>query len=195
MLESMTIHALPTRAETSDIANAVLDGTDSLMLSAETAVGNYPVESVKMMNRIIIETEHQETQFVTHNHTYNPTDTYTLREVISYAAMVSANNLQKDKIVLFTVSGKTARLLSKLRPSADIFAFTPSRKTMLQLNLEWGVTPFFMGYRKSPEEMIRDATTQLKRKKLIKRSNFLIFIIDSSDKKHENYSLILKKPL
>jgi len=192
MLESMTEHALPTRAEVSDIANAVREGADALMLSAETAVGSYPVESIRMMDRIIREAEQHEKHLFIHD-TLKPVDTSNLSEVISHTAMVSAGDLKNDKIVLFTISGKTARLMSKYRPSADIFAFTPSKKTMLQLNLEWGVKPLYMDYRKDPEEMIGEAVRRLKKMKLVKRNDCLIFVMETSEEHHANNSLIFKK--
>jgi pyruvate kinase len=192
MLESMTEHALPTRAEVSDIANAVLDGADALMLSAETAIGNYPSKSVRMMDRIIKEAEQHGKQPLIHDtHTHHLTSN--LREVISHAAMVSSANLRNVKIVLFTISGKTARLLSKFKPSADIYAFTPSEKTMLQLNLEWGVKPLYMDYRKDPEEMISEALLRLKKLKLVKRNDLLIFIVGKFEGNYPNYSLIFKQ--
>ena len=192
MLESMTEHALPTRAEVSDIANAVLDGADALMLSAETAVGSYPVASVKMMDSIIREAEQHEKQFFIHD-TPKPVDTNNLSEVISHAVMVSAGDLKNYKIVLFTITGKTARLLSKFRPSADIFAFTPSEKTMFQLNLEWGIKPLYIDYKENPDEMIHEAIRRLKKMKLIKRNDCLIFVVGTFGGNYTSNSLIFKK--
>lgn len=192
MLESMTEHTLPTRAEVSDIANAVLDGTDALMLSAETAVGSYPVKSVRMMDRIIREAEKHAKYSLSDDH-HNHLNISNLGKVISHAAMISAGDLKKAKIVLFTVSGKTARLLSKFRPPTDIYAFTPSEKTMHQLNLEWGVRPFFMNYLDDPDEMIREAVHQLKKIKLVKLHDLLIFIMGRFEGNYPSNSLIIKQ--
>ncbi|KPJ58897.1 MAG: hypothetical protein AMJ42_02455 [Deltaproteobacteria bacterium DG_8] len=192
MLESMTEHAMPTRAEVSDVANAVLDGADALMLSAETAVGSYPAKSVRMMDHIIREAERHEKHLFIHDIS-KPADTRNLSEVISHAAMVSAGDLKNDKIVLFTISGKTARLLSKYRPSADILAFTPSKKTMHQLNLEWGVKPLYMDYKKDTEQMVSEAIHRLRKMKLVKRNDFLIFIIGKIPGNYANNFLIFRK--
>jgi len=192
MLDSMTEHALPTRAEVSDVANAVLDGADALMLSAETAIGSYPAASVRMMDCIIREAEQHEKQLFIHG-TLKPVDTSNLSEVISHAVMVSAGDIKNDKIVLFTTTGKTARLLSKFRPSADIFAFTPSEKTMYQLNMEWGVKPLYMDHKEDPDEMIHEAVRRLKKMKLIKRNDCLIFVVGTFEGNYRSNSLIFKK--
>ena len=191
MLESMTEHALPTRAEVSDVANAVLDGADAMMLSAETAVGSYPLEAVQMMDRIIREAEHQEVQPETIIPHYHPSMD-TIREVLSRAAVTSAVDPMHSKIVVFTLSGKTARIVSLLRPAAAIFAFTPSEKTYRQLHLEWGIQPLLMPYKKRPEEMIYEATNRLKRLKWVRHNDQLIFITGEFEKTYATHSLIIR---
>lgn len=150
MLESMIGSPHPTRAEVSDVANAILDGTDAIMLSGETAVGAYPVEAVVMMDRIAREVE-----------AASPTRTLwgereAISEVhaISHAARTLAEDLSVHAIVAFTRTGRTARLLSRDRPQVPIFAFTPDEKVARALTLWWGVTPLIMGVEEHTDALI-----------------------------------------
>jgi pyruvate kinase len=136
MLESMTQNPRPTRAEASDVANAVLDGSDALMLSAETARGQYPVESVVMMTRIICEAETSVTQFL-HPRGVHGEVAETTAELICHAS----EELQLKAIAVFTETGSTARLISKHRPRPPIVALTPFAETRRRLALLWGVLP------------------------------------------------------
>ena len=136
MLESMVSQPSPTRAEASDVANAVWDGTDAVMLSAESAIGQYPVEAVQVMDRIVAEAEKQlpraelQVGSITHAH------------AISRAARSLAEDLDVRAIVGFTRTGRTACLLSQERPSVPILAFTSEPRLARRLALWWGVTPF-----------------------------------------------------
>ena len=145
MLESMISAPRPTRAEASDVANAILDGTDALMLSAETAVGKYPVESVSAMDRIAREVEHQRT--VTSGadllaavpqqaHAAIRTE-----DAISVGVRAAVSMLNAPIVVCFTSSGFTARTVASYRPGVPIFAMTPELETFRQLALVWGVVP------------------------------------------------------
>ncbi len=136
MLESMTQHTRPTRAEASDVANAVLDGTDALMLSAETASGDYPIESLKMMDTIISYTE--EHFFHKIQSPFQPGDQFP--EAVSDGACNAARDIGAKAIVVFTNKGFTARLLSKIKPNVPVIAFTPDAKVLGQMPLYWGVT-------------------------------------------------------
>ena len=145
MLESMTGHPRPTRAEASDVANAILDGTDALMLSAETAIGRYPLESVRTMSRIAL---HTESEAPPHLHLPenpdfhdNHTDTAC---AVCRAALLAARQLPTRKIVVFTTSGATANILSSFRPRRTIFAITPSAAVFPRLNLLRGVVPILI---------------------------------------------------
>jgi pyruvate kinase len=140
MLESMTHSPRPTRAEVTDVANAVLAGTDAVMLSAETAVGLYPVESVSTMARICASVE-SETSMNMVKHTYL-THVSAVASAVAQAAVDAAANLGIETIVAFTESGSTARLLSKYRPAARIVAFTPVAKTRRVMALYRGVTAY-----------------------------------------------------
>lgn len=136
MLESMTQHTRPTRAEASDVANAVLDGTDALMLSAETASGEYPIEAVKMMDTIISYTE--EHFFHKIQSPFQPGDKFP--EAVSDGACNAARDIGAKAIVVFTNKGFTARLLSKIKPNVPVIAFTPDVKVLGRMPLYWGVT-------------------------------------------------------
>jgi pyruvate kinase len=140
MLESMIENPRPTRAEVSDVANAVYDGTDAVMLSGESAVGKYPVEAVAMMARIVTEAEHD----IKQDSNYQPRERLSrlsIAETICEATAHAADDLDLRGIALFTESGSTARQLSKYHPSAPIFALSPVDITINRLNLLWGTTP------------------------------------------------------
>ena len=140
MLESMIENPRPTRAEVSDVANAVYDGTDAVMLSGESAVGKYPVGAVAMMARIISEAErdmkHQSSSYKLPRHSR-----LSIAETICEATAHAADDLDLRGIALFTETGSTARQLSKYHPSRPIFALSPIEVTINRLNLLWGTTP------------------------------------------------------
>jgi len=153
MLDSMIKNPRPTRAEASDVANAVFDGTDAVMLSGETAAGAYPVESVTMMSRIVKEAEKN---FSKWGQTEARTTVSSMDDAISItrAAGELADDRQVDGIAVFTQSGKTALFMSKARPSVPIIALTPDMDTYQRLSLYWGVTPFLVPYATSVESML-----------------------------------------
>jgi pyruvate kinase len=140
MLESMIENPRPTRAEVSDVANAVYDGTDAVMLSGESAVGKYPVETVAMMARIITEAEIHIKE-LTYSEPRQRLSRLSIAETICEATAHAADDLDLRGIALFTESGATARQLSKYHPSAPIFALSPLDVTINRLNLLWGTTP------------------------------------------------------
>lgn len=136
MLESMISNPRPTRAETTDVFNAVMDGTDAIMLSGETAAGAHPVEAVRTMAAIAIEAErlHCDT-----TDTLLPEVKHDIEDIIAHAACESAVNIRAKAIVPFTHSGNTARNVSKYHPSVPIYALTPKPETCRRLSLSWGV--------------------------------------------------------
>src|SRR5580698_7132228 len=140
MLESMIENPRPTRAEVSDVANAVYDGTDAVMLSGESAVGKYPVETVSMMARIVTEAE-QHMTLDSHHQPVSRNVRLSIAETICEATAHAADDLDLRGIALFTESGATARQLSKYHPTAPIFALSPVEVTINRLNLLWGTTP------------------------------------------------------
>jgi pyruvate kinase len=140
MLESMIDNPRPTRAEASDVANAVYDGTDAVMLSAESAAGKYPVESVAMMNKIVVETETQMRLDPKMIGT-GKRKSLTIPETICECMAHSAQDLDLAAIAIFTETGNTARVLSKYRPDAPIYALSPDEKVVHRTNLLWGTYP------------------------------------------------------
>jgi len=140
MLESMIENPRPTRAEVSDVANAVYDGTDAVMLSGESAVGKYPVEAVSMMARIVVDAE----RHIHEQKLYEPRERKTnlsIAETVCEATAHAADDLDLRGIALFTESGLTARQLSKYHPSAPIFALSPVDVTINRVGMLWGTTP------------------------------------------------------
>jgi pyruvate kinase len=140
MLESMIENPRPTRAEVSDVANAIYDGTDAVMLSGESAVGKYPVQTVGMMSRIIMEAE-LHIKVAEHAEPRERLSHLSIAETICEATAHAADDLDLRGIALFTESGTTARQLSKYHPSSPIFALSPVEVTINRLNLLWGTTP------------------------------------------------------
>ena len=146
MLESMTVSSRPTRAEASDVANAIFDGSDAVMLSAETASGNYPAEAVQMMARIIMAAEQNRDVAVRAQRApfrkMSETDEFT--DALAGAANYAAEQLDAKFIVVFTQTGFAARLMSKFRPKQPIIALTPSSWVARRMNMLWGVQPFVL---------------------------------------------------
>ena len=161
MLESMITSSRPTRAEVTDVANAIFDGTDAIMLSAETSVGKYPVEAVRIMTHIARETEAQlpyENILIERNNwLQSQTD-----ELISYNACHTANRLGAAAIVAFTESGSTAQRVSKYRPRTPILAITTSKGVVARLQLCWGVQSFWIDRPSSVGELFTTAASLCK---------------------------------
>ena len=160
MLDSMINNPRPTRAEATDIANAVFDGTDAVMLSGETAAGKYPVESVKMMDSIVQRAEQNRDRWGKKSF-----ETHFSQQSDSVSITRAARELATDRdvaaIIVFTQSGKTARLMSKARPDVPILAFTPEPVTFQQMGLYWGVTPLLVPYADTLETMIKHVETAI----------------------------------
>ncbi|HET9254762.1 MAG TPA: pyruvate kinase, partial [Pseudonocardiaceae bacterium] len=150
MLDSMIGNARPTRAEASDVANAVLDGTDAVMLSGETSVGRYPIESVRTMSRIIEAAETSTVDVPPLNHIPR-----TKRGVLAFAARDVGERLEAKALVAFTQSGDTARRLARLHTSLPLLAFTPEAPVRNQLTLTWGTETFLVNRVESTDAMVR----------------------------------------
>ncbi len=155
MLDSMIQNPRPTRAEASDIANAIFDGTDAVMLSGETAVGKYPVKAVEVMNAIICQAE---AHFAEWGHWSGITPAEECQDDALFVTL-AAKELAQDRnvaaIAVFTKSGRTALLMSKSRPSVPILAFTPEKHTYYQMGLYWGVVPYLVPHSETIEDMIQ----------------------------------------
>src|SRR5437016_6017214 len=141
MLESMVNHPRPTRAEASDVANAILDGTDAVMLSAETATGEYPLEAVRAMDRIIRETERQSSGAAREGRRMGEQEEVSVEDAIAIGTHAVARMLRTPLIVTLTKGGFTARKVAALRPPVPILAVTTEASTFRQLVLVWGVAP------------------------------------------------------
>lgn len=153
MLESMIVNPRPTRAEASDIANAIMDGTDAIMLSGETAAGKYPIEAVKMMNKIAVHTEQNlnyEKLFLTKGIATNISST----NAISHATVQVAQELHAAAILTVSASGYTPRMISKYRPNAPIICVTPYQKTRRRVQLLRGVKTLLGHFCKNSDEMV-----------------------------------------
>ncbi len=171
MLESMITNPRPTRAEVNDVSNAVLDKTDLVMLSAETAAGAYPIEAVQMMVRIVLETE-------AGNRTASQPKSQRLTQsrAVSHAARELSEEASVKAIVVFTRSGNSAHLISKDRPRVSILAYTPSEKVRRQLALWWGVWPYHIELQGMTEKLIEAVEHRLLEDKLIQQGEYVVIM-------------------
>ncbi|MCX6080094.1 MAG: pyruvate kinase [Chloroflexi bacterium] len=159
MLDSMIVNPLPTRAEASDVANAIFDGTDAVMLSGETASGAFPLESVQMMDRIV---RSAEMSFQDWGHYNSPSiETGDDAASMTRAARELAHDLNVAAIAVFTHTGRTALLMSKARARVPIMAFTPTRTTFGRMALLWGVLPYLVPMSSTLREMVNHADSTL----------------------------------
>jgi pyruvate kinase len=164
MLESMIHQPAPTRAEVSDVANAILDGTDVVMLSGETAVGQYPVEAVEMMSRIANATENKVESHVEDYGTF-----MNISDTISKAIQRICQDMRVDKIITMTISGYTAKMIARFKVAQPIIAVTPKKKVRKQLELVFGVFPVQIEYR-NEKDRIASVANQLHAMKLVDES-------------------------
>jgi pyruvate kinase len=162
MLESMVINSRPTRAEVTDISNAILDGTDAIMLSAETATGAYPIEAVQMMVRIALETEAGDRTAQQPEY-----QQLTQTRAVSHAARALAEEASVKAIIVLTRSGNSACLISKDRPRTPIIAYTPSERVYRQLALWWGVWPYCIELKGTTEDLIEAVERRLLEDKIV----------------------------
>jgi len=173
MLESMIENPRPTRAEASDVANAIFDGTDAVMLSAETASGQYPCESVSIMSRIAIEAECNMDDFVQFRRRRREHRGLTIAETICESIAHAAEDLPMGAIAVFTETGNTVRMISKFRPPVAIYAYTHSAPVVNRMNLYWGVHPVRCRQAHSAEQMVTMAEQDLVRRGLLKPADVL----------------------
>ncbi|PKO18509.1 MAG: pyruvate kinase [Chloroflexi bacterium HGW-Chloroflexi-10] len=191
MLDSMINNPRPTRAEASDVANAVLDGTDAVMLSGETAVGKYPVEAVAMMDSIIKEAEANFDQWG-----YAGKQPLEQTRVDAVAITRAAGELAYDRdvayIAVLTQSGKTAKLMSKVHPKVPILAFTTELKTYRNLSLYWGVKPFQVPHATTIEDMVAFVEEAIIASTPVKSGQQIIFVasLPMGDMRPPNFLLL-----
>jgi len=155
MLDSMINNPRPTRAEASDVANAIFDGTDAVMLSGETASGHYPIQAVEMMNKIVLRAEEHLANWGRWQGKFKPGDDCDDSYFITQAARELAEDRNVAAISVFSRSGRTVIFMSKARPNIPILAFTPELETCQRMNLYWGVAPFLVPHVQSLEEMVQ----------------------------------------
>jgi pyruvate kinase len=174
MLESMIEHSMPTRAEVSDVANAIYDGTDAVMLSAETAAGKYPVEAVRFMTRIAAETEDsiRKKGYQDPPHTSEPTNA----QILADAAYHAARDSSAAAIVVFTTTGSSARLVSRYRPPVCIYAITPNNSTARALSVNYGVTSVLAPEVSSTDEMLAQMNRVMVEGGYLKQGQLVVFV-------------------
>ncbi len=174
MLESMIHNPLPTRAEASDVANAVFDGTDAVMLSGETAAGEYPVESVRMMDRIVRQAEASFSQW---GHVDDMEgDESNDAVAVTHAARELAHDQDVAAIAVFTKLGRSALLMAKARPNVPILAFTPETRTYNRLALAWGVRPQTVPFMETMEEMFHCVEDSLRESGSVKSGQQVVLV-------------------
>lgn len=173
MLDSMMKNPRPTRAEATDVANAIYDGTSAIMLSGETAAGLYPVEAVKTMVRIAVRTEHDidyTARFKKRESMINPDIT----NAISHATCTTATDLNAAAIITVSQSGRTARMVSKYRPGCPIIGASMSEKVCRQLNLSWGVTPIVLERKENADELFEHAVDEAEKAGLVSSGDITV---------------------
>ena len=173
MLESMIDNPRPTRAEASDVANAIFDGTDAVMLSAETASGKYPREAVCMMGKIIVEAENNMSEFTMPRRRRENRRMLSISETICESIAHAAEDTDMAAIAVFTETGNTARMLSKYRPKARIYAFSHVPEVCNRMNMFWGVQAVRREHALNAEEMLATAEQELLRSGRVKPGHVL----------------------
>lgn len=174
MLDSMISKPRPTRAEISDVANAIYDGTSAIMLSGETSIGKYPVESVRIMAKIAESTEsaiHYKKRFRQMELNDNITN---VTNAISHATCTTALDLDASAIITVTKTGTTARMISKYRPECPIVGCTPSEKVYRQLNMSWGVVPMLIEEKKNSDELFKHAVDTAAEAGIVKNGDLVV---------------------
>ena len=172
MLESMVENPRPTRAETSDVANAILDGTDAIMLSAESARGKYPREAVAMMAKIASEAE-SSMEIIPRRRTHRH---LSISETICESVAHAAQDLDMKAIAVYTETGTTARLISKYRPKAAIYAFAANTSVCARLNLMWGVQPVWCDMGINTEEMVSNAERLMSKHRAVQAGDVIAIV-------------------
>jgi pyruvate kinase len=171
MLESMINNSRPTRAEVTDVSNAIVDGTDAIMLSAETATGAYPIEAVQMMVRIALETEREDR--TAHQ---PPRQRLTQGHAVSHAARALSEDTSVKAIIVFTLTGRSAHLISKDRPRRPILAYTPSEWVYRRLALWWGIWPHCIELAGTIEELFEAVEQRLQDDNLIHKGEHIVIM-------------------
>ncbi len=173
MLESMTHQPLPTRAEASDVANAIYDRTSAIMLSGECAMGEYPVECVKTMDKIAKRVE-PDIGYWKRFETNDNVELNSLEENVAYATCIAAKNMNADAIVCYTNTGNSARFISGMGPECPIIAITDNRRTFNQLAIAWNVTPVFIETKATINKTIEEGIEKLKEQGILETGDMIV---------------------
>ena len=174
MLDSMIRNPRPTRAEVSDVANAVYEGTDAVMLSGETAMGSYPIEAVRMMSQIAEESEKYLDYMFYQRRKVSAENLRNISNTVCYSSVATASDLEAPVIVAPSVSGFTTRMLSKWRPKALIAGLSPSMTAVRQMQLYWGVKPFHAKRAESTDALLFASVELLKEKGIVKEGQIVV---------------------
>ena len=187
MLDSMIRNPRPTRAEVTDVANAVYDGTDVVMLSGETAMGKYPVDALKMMAQIVEETESHLDYSAYRERKVSAANVHNISNAVCYSSVSTAHDLGAQVIVAPSISGFTTRMLSKWRPMANIIGLSPSIASVRQMQIYWGVTPFHARRAESTDLLIESSLELLKEKGVVKEGDLAVVTagVVTHAKRHE----------
>lgn len=173
MLDSMMVNPRPTRAEATDVANAIYDGTSAIMLSGETAAGKYPVQAVKTMARIAERTE-QDIDYKGRFSKRQLTEQPDVTSAISHATCTTAHDLGAVAIITVSKTGQTARMISKYRPDCPIISGTTSQKVLRQMNLSWGVIPILVDEKTNTDELFEHVVNVAEQHELVKNGDLAV---------------------
>ena len=187
MLDSMIRNPRPTRAEVTDVANAVYDGTDAVMLSGETAMGKYPVEALKMMSSIVEETESYLDYTAYRQRKVSAENMKNVSNAVCCASVSTAHDIGADYIIVPSITGFTSMMLSKWKPAARILGMSPSMSTVRQMQLQWGVTPVWSRRADSTDELIENSIEELKEKNFVESGKLAVLTagVVSYARRHE----------
>ena len=175
MLETMSLNPIPTRAEASDVANAIFDGTDAVMLSGETASGQYPLEAVQMMVKIAQNSENS--PFMAYNIQYQSDPQDPITHAVAQSAVNILHEIEAKCIVAFSVTGSTSRQISKQRPSKPVYAFTSRMDTYNRLSLLWGITPMYIPTIDNAQRLISGSENLLIKKGFVEKGDLIVLVI------------------
>jgi pyruvate kinase len=189
MLESMIVNPFPTRAEITDIANSILDGTDVMMLSGETAVGQYPIETIETMSSIAATTEKKLYPFERRRLSADASERYQHASSMARLVAQASQEFKPKAIVVFTCSGHTASLIAAERPEAPIHAFTPRDTTWQRLGLLWGVIPGRITELKSTSRLVVEMTRILLDNGTLQKEDMILFLLGPSHPQDDGHSI------
>lgn len=173
MLDSMIRNPRPTRAEASDVANSIYDGTDAIMLSGETAMGRYPLQAIRMMVKIAVDTEKHlpYDEFLKSNIKRKDKN---ISVAVAHSAVTTALSIDAELIIASTFSGFTTRIVSKLRPEATVIGLSPLKRTLRKMQLYWGVIPLETGEVNSTDNLLASAVKSVKEADYVKKDDFIV---------------------